>query len=197
MKPQAFIFIGRSGCGKGTQLDLLVDALKKADPAHEVLKVQTGAEFRKLGGESGYTSAQVKKTIEQGKLMPEFMCIYVWGRVLAERYTGNEHLVFDGTPRKPHEAAVLDSVFKFYGFDKPWVINIDISSEEAMKRLLARKRSDDTEADIRERLSWYEEEVVPTLQYYDENERYRFLKVNGERSVEEIRADIVKRTDLA
>lgn len=197
MKPQAFILIGRSGCGKGTQFDLLVEALKNADPTRGIVKIQTGAEFRKLAADPGYTQGLIKQSIEAGKLIPEFLCIYAWGRALADRFTGNEYLIFDGTPRKPYEAIILNSVFDFYGFEKPWVLDIDISPEEAVKRLMLRKRVDDTEADIRERLSWFETDVVPTLEYYDENPRYRFLKIAGERSIEAIHADIVKKTGLA
>ena len=109
---------------------------------------------------------------------------------------GNQHVIFDGTPRKLHEAGVLHSCFDFYGLDKPWVINIDISYDESMKRLLARKRFDDTEDDIKKRLDWYETDVAPTLGFYDGNPKYNFLKIRGERSIEEIHGDIVKKLGL-
>ena len=48
MKPQTFIFIGRSGCGKGTQAELVQEHLKQIDPKRKVLYIQTGAEFREF-----------------------------------------------------------------------------------------------------------------------------------------------------
>jgi adenylate kinase len=122
--------------------------------------------------------------------------VYLWTAALIENFTCKEHLVFDGMPRKVHEAGALGSIFGFYGLSKPWVINVDISHEEAIKRLLARKRFDDTKEEIEKRLNWYETDVMPTMAYYDENPKYNFLKVNGERSVEEIHEDIVKKVGL-
>ncbi len=196
MKPQAFIFIGRSGCGKGTQVQLLMDVLAKKDPSIESLYVQTGQEFRDFIKGEKLTQSLSKEIYDAGGLQPEFLTINMWVRVLIEKYKGGQHLIFDGTPRKLHEAGALHSCFDFYGFEKPWVINIDISEEEAMQRLLARKRFDDNEEEIKKRLAWYETDVEPTLSYYDGNPKYNFLKIRGERSLEEIHADIVKRLGL-
>ncbi|OHA17333.1 MAG: hypothetical protein A3C79_03380 [Candidatus Taylorbacteria bacterium RIFCSPHIGHO2_02_FULL_45_28] len=195
-KPQAYIFIGRSGCGKGTQVQLLVDVLKIRTPEIDVLYVQTGQEFRDFIQKPTITAKKSKEIYDAGSLQPEFLTVNMWVRPLIDQYKGNQHLIFDGTPRKFHEAGVLHSCFGFYGFDKPWVINIDISENESIKRLLARKRFDDNEVDIRKRLSWYEVDVVPTLGYYDDNPAYNFLKIFGEGSIEEIHADIVKKLGL-
>ncbi len=198
MKPQPFIFIGRSGSGKGTQAGLLIDALKKVDPSHGSLYVQTGEEFRNFIKGDTYTEKIAKKIYDAGELEPEFVATYLWVKILNEHFTGDQHIIFDGTPRRLHEAGVLDSVFGFYGLDNPWVIHVDIGPEESLKRLLLRKRADDSEEDIQERLSWYETEVVPVVEYYRDNQDCQFsVDINGERSIEEIHADIVKRLGLS
>ena len=46
MSPQTFIFIGRSGCGKGTQADLLQKYIKTQDPGREIFYLETGSRFR-------------------------------------------------------------------------------------------------------------------------------------------------------
>jgi adenylate kinase family enzyme len=120
----------------------------------------------------------------------------MWSHMLAERYKEGDHIIFDGTPRKFHEAGVLDSVFGFYGLSKPTVLYLDIGHDEATKRLLLRKRQDDTLASIKERLGWYEREVTEALKFFESNDSYDFLKINGEDSVEEIHADIVKKAGL-
>ena len=196
MQPKTFIFIGRSGSGKGTQAKLLIDALKAADPGRGVLYIQTGEEFREFIKGDGYTEKLAKESYEAGILMPEFLSIHQWVRALVERYTGDEHIIFDGTPRKFHEAGVLESVFGFYDIEKVWVINVEITPEESLKRLLLRKRLDDDEDNIKKRMAWYETDVAPAVEYYRTNPGYHFLKIDGERSVEAIHADIVKRLGL-
>lgn len=194
--PHAFIFIGRSGCGKGTQAKLLMELLQKKTPDIESLYIQTGQEFRELITKTTTTAQKAKAIYDVGGLEPEFLTVNLWTSVLMNTYKGNQHLVLDGTPRKLHEADILHSCFGFYGFGKPWVIDIEISEEESFKRLMARKRLDDTEEEIRKRMAWYETDVVPTLSYYDGNPAYTFLKIFGERSIEDIHADIVKKVGL-
>ena len=196
MDLQSFIFIGRSGCGKGTQIEMLMDVLKKKDPEHEILYIYTGKEFREFIKGNSKTQKLTETAYKSGGLMPEFLTVHMWVKPLVENYNGNQHLIFDGTPRKFHEAGVLNSMFGFYGYEKPWVINIGISEDEAVRRLLKRKRLDDTEADIRKRLSWYETDVSPTIEFYRDNPYYNFYYVDGERKSEEIHHDIVKKLNL-
>ncbi|MCX6716156.1 MAG: nucleoside monophosphate kinase [Candidatus Taylorbacteria bacterium] len=199
MKPQAFIFIGRAGSGKGTQAKLLIEALKAKDPVHQIVYIETGAEFRKFIQGDSHMAKMGKNVVEKGWLMPEFMPIYLWGKVLVEQYKGNEHIVFDGTPRKPLEAQILESVFPFYELGTPWVIYLDIEHEESHKRLTLRSqegRKDDNNAAIERRKVAFEKDVVPTIGYYRNNPNVKFLDINGERSIEEIHADIVERLGL-
>jgi len=193
MITQSFIFIGRSGCGKGTQVELLIEHLKKVDPNHGTLYIQSGAEFREFIKGPSITQKLSKDIYDKGLLQPEFLSVYMWVNLLVKNYTEGEHLVMDGMPRKFHEAGVLDSIFDFYKLVKPHVIFIDIGKEEAVKRLLARKRMDDIEEEIEKRLSWFETDVVPTIDFYRVNPKYCFHEINGERSVEEIHKDILSR----
>jgi adenylate kinase family enzyme len=193
MNKQAFIFIGRSGCGKGTQAELLMKALQEKDPSHEILYIQTGQEFRKFIAGDTVTEKKAKEIYDVGGLMPAFLTINMWVRPLVDRYNDKQHLVFDGTPRKPDEASILNSIFGFYGIKKPYVINIEISPKVALDRLLARKRVDDVAHEIEKRLKWYETDVVPTLAFFRDNPDYNFLQINGERGIEEIHGDIMSK----
>ena len=196
MKPRVFIFIGMSGCGKGTQAELLINLLKEKDPSHDVLYVQTGQGFRNFIKGDSFTQRRTKEIMQSGDLLPEFMAIHVWADALVDNYKDGNHVIFDGTPRKLHEAEVLHSVFDFYGLTQPTVIYLDIGDAEATKRLLLRKRADDTPASIKERLGWYKKEVVEALEFFKGNKDYLFLKINGEGSVERIHQDIVKMAGL-
>ena len=49
MELQTFIFIGRSGCGKGTQVTLLQEHIKKQDHKRHILfYIETGERFRQF-----------------------------------------------------------------------------------------------------------------------------------------------------
>jgi adenylate kinase len=194
-KPKCFVFVGRSGAGKGTQAKLLMDYLRKIDN-RDILYVQTGQELREFIKGPNFTQQVTKKLYDSGSLMPEFIAVYAWIHCVVNNYKGVENIVFDGTPRKLHEAGVLHSIFSFYQLEKPCVINIEISPEEAFNRLILRKRQDDDADEIRKRLSWYETDVAPAINFYRNNKDYNFLEIDGQGSVEDIHKDIVKRLGL-
>ena len=193
MSPQTFIFYGRSGCGKGTQADLLIKHLEKTGPKRKVLYAETGNLLRAFAAQEGYSNKLVKNVLDTGGLLPEFMPIFVWSQFLAEKMTGDEHLVFDGVCRRPPEAPVLDSALKFYKREKPIVILINVSHDWAKARLLARGRSDDDQVEVEKRLAWYEADVVPTMKFFENNQDYRFLKINGEQAIEKVHQDIIEK----
>jgi adenylate kinase family enzyme len=171
--------------------------LRRAEPSRDIIYVQTGQGFRDFIKGDTFTQKKAREIYEAGGLQPEFLAVQMWEKPLIEKYKGGEHIIFDGTPRKFHEAGVLDSVFGFYGIETMWVLNIDISPEESMKRLLLRKRFDDDTEEIKKRLAWYETDVAPAVEYYRTNPRYHFLKIDGERSIEDIHQDIMSRLGLS
>jgi adenylate kinase len=197
MTPQTFIFIGRSGCGKGTQAKMLQEYLKRCDTDHDVLYVQTGQELREFIKGTSTTQKLCKELYDKGGLQPEFLAVYMWTNVLINKYTTGEHIIMDGMPRKYHEAGVLDSVWSFYKMKPPFVIYLDIPKEESIKRLMARRRFDDKEEEIRERLSWFETEVIPTLDFFKNNPDYHYINVDGLPPAEDVHKEILAKTKLA
>lgn len=193
MNQQTFIFIGRSGCGKGTQARLLSEYLEKQNPAHKTLYISSGAELREFIKGETLTQRLAKDIYDKGGLQPEFLIVNLWSGALVKGYTGTENIIMDGMPRKYHEAGVLDSIFDYYKIPRPLVIHLEITNEESTKRLLARKRFDDIAEEIANRLSWYDTDVVPTIEYYRKNKNYRLVDINGERPIEEIHKDIISR----
>ena len=57
-------------------------------------------------------------------------------------------------------------------------------------------RPDDGQKELEERRSEYEKNVIPVIEWYKTNPNVNFLDIDGERSIEEIHADIVKRVGL-
>lgn len=190
--PTAFIFIGRSGCGKGTQAKLLIDYLKQEDPGREVLYFYAGDAFRNLAAGASVTSRKVKETTESGGRAPDFLAVWTWTTKLIETLQGGEHLVFDGSPRSLNEARLLDSALRFYGYQETRVIFLKVSDQWSIARLTARGRVDDGLDDIKRRLEWYEKDVVPAVEFYQTAPAgYRFLPLNGEQTVAEVHRDIL------
>lgn len=192
MSPRTIIFFGRSGCGKGTQADLLIKYFSKFDKKHRVVYIETGKKFREFMHESSLTARLTRKVIEAGGLLPEFLPIWIWTDHMIRNLDGEEHLILDGLSRRPQEAPVLDSAMKFYGRKMPIVIHLDVSREWAKKRLLARARVDDNKRDIDERLAWYESNVIPTIQFFKKDSYYNFVDINGDQSVEKVHEDILR-----
>ncbi|MFA6536606.1 MAG: nucleoside monophosphate kinase [Candidatus Paceibacterota bacterium] len=192
----SFIFIGRSGCGKGTQVELLGEYLKKQNPETEVFHLESGAEFREFIKGDTTTQKISKQIYDDGGLQPEFLSVYMWAKILSTKFKNTEHLLIDGTPRRLHEAGALHSIFGFYKRVKPYVIYINVSRKWAEDRLLARKRIDDNADDIKARLDWFESEVMPVVKYYQSHQDYNFLDINGEQTIADVQAEIVNRLDL-
>jgi len=190
MELKTFIFMGRSGCGKGTQADLVVKDLHKMDPNTDVLYVETGLRFRNFIKGQSFTSKLSNKIYMSGELQPSFLAVKMWSDELIEKLNGNEHLILDGTSRKLREAYVLEHALDFYERGEIYVVYLNISREESKKRLLKRGRHDDSDADIEKRLDWYDEAVKPVVDYYEKSPKYEFLDIDGERSIEEIHKDI-------
>lgn len=191
-KPQTFIFLGRSGCGKGTQAKLLIEHLAK-ETGIEAYYIESGATFRSFIKEEGYTNGLAKEVADRGGLQPEFLSIWVWSNVLVGSFQDKrKHLVFDGMPRKVFEAPVFDAALDFYAREERFFIHLDVSEAWAYERLMARKRADDTPEYIANRLAWYKSDVEPTINYFKTSGAYRYLRIPGEQSIAEVQAAIVK-----
>lgn len=187
--PHTFIFIGRSGSGKGTQAELLQTYLKESD-SREVLYIQTGQRFRDFIQNGTYTAGLAKEVLETGALMPEFLGVWNWSSIFVDSVKGDEHMILDGMPRRLREAHILDSAIEFYSRTMPLVIHVDISEETARKRLLGRGRPDDVDTEIERRLAWYEADVMPVIDNYARDRKYNYIQIDGELTPDEIAQNI-------
>lgn len=197
MSPQTFVFIGRSGCGKGTQSKLLEEYLNKVDPARKVFYQETGPRFRELITGENYTSRLSRTIYENGGLQPPFLAIWTWVDDFVAKITGDEHLIMDGSPRTRVEAETLDSAFAFYDM-KPFIIFLDVHNEVSHKRLAARGRMDDLHPEkVQKRLDWYERDVVPALEFFKDSPNCKFLHINGDQTISEVHREIIEKAGLS
>ena len=192
MKKNAFIFLGRSGCGKGTQSKLLIEHFAKADSGRKVVYTETGAGFREFIKTDSYSSTRAGEIMATGGRQPDFLAVHIWSHALI-RDIGDttDVLIIDGTPRSLSEARILETVFPFYGFF-PSVIYLSLSREIATERLLERAREDDTKQKIiEERMNWFDRDVMPAVLYYRSNQAVRFIEVDASHDAEVLHREIL------
>jgi adenylate kinase len=196
MSPHTFVFIGRSGCGKGTQAKLLIEELGQKDAEHPVYYLETGKRFRDFIAQEGYTNDLARVTMNAGRRQPDFLAIWMWSHHFVEDLKGTEHLVIDGTPRSLQEAQVLDNAFTFYNRAPVTIIHLNVSRGWSEKHLLARGRTDDSKDDIKARLDWYEKDVEPAVEFFRKHDRFHFIEVNGEQPIEVVQQEIINTIGL-
>jgi adenylate kinase len=193
---KTFIFIGRSGCGKGTQAALLETHVKESDIKTHIVHLETGALFREFFKGASYSHKLASDVYRRGGLQPEFLTVHLWSNFFVKYMKEAVHLIIDGTPRKLHEAHILDSALKFYNRPKPYVVYLNVSRAWSEKRLSARNREDDTKKDIKARLDWFDTDVIPALEFYKKSSDYEFVEINAEGEIQEIHDEILKRCSL-
>ncbi len=191
-EPQVYIFMGRSGCGKGTQVEFFMKDLSEKDTKKN-LYIETGSFFREFIQSDSYTATFSKQVVESGGLPPAAMAVYLWMTYLVNNFTGKENIISDGAPRKLLEAELLDGVFKFYGIKNYKVIYINVSREWAKEKLFGRGRKDDTEEGVESRLAWFDKDVMPAVEFFKNNKDCEFIDINGEQTREEVHAEILQK----
>lgn len=181
--------MGRSGSGKGTQAQCILDRLGKK--AHHI---ETGRILRELLMHKNATTILARDIMKTGGLFPSWFGSFAWLRELIERGSADNHIVFDGAPRKVQEAQLMDEVMGWHGRSLPFCIYVDVSEKQASDRLLTRGRDDDHPAAIRNRMQFFKTDVMPVINFYRRNER--LIHINGERSIEEVWQEIDQKLSL-
>jgi adenylate kinase len=191
-KPYTFVFFGIVGSGKGTQVELLQKYLKDNNLAEDVLFTSTGNEYRKLIESGNYTGQIVKTTLEQGHLQPNFLTISLFINILTANMKANTSFIADGYPRTIAQSEAFESAMQFYGRDDVHVVYIELSREEAIKRMKIRGRSDDTDEGIAKRFDEYVNNVIPAMNYFKDKAGYKMHTINGEQTIPDVQKDILK-----
>ena len=160
MGRKRIIMIGGPGSGKSTYSEIIT---KKLDIPH----IYTGDMMRKLAK----TNDQVKDLLAKGKFAPTDIVINaVLDRL--EKPDAQKGYIFDGFPRNIEQAKAMEEK----GIKYDYVIYLDVSEEEVIRRLTARGRADDTPKIITNRLEVYERETAPLLEYYKDE----LIKIKAE-----------------
>lgn len=193
MEPHSFIMIGRAGCGKGAQSDLLVKYFKE-QKLGELIYIYTGQKMRELiRRDVSYTSKLAGEIMERGGIEPNFFSVWAWSDELVKNLRVDTHLILDGSPRAMVEAVIVDGALNFYNREKVFPIFIETSRDLSRQRLMARGRFDDTEESINERLDYFDEHIMPVVNYYEKESSYKLIRVNGEQDMEKVHQEILEK----
>ena len=173
------VLVGPPGAGKGTQAERLAERLG-------VPHISTGDLFRANLKQMTRLGVEAKRYMDAGDLVPdEVTCGMVRAR-LAEPDTA-KGFILDGFPRTLPQADALDIMLEELGVDLDAVVELAVSDDVVVERLLGRGRSDDTEDVIRNRQKVYRDETAPLLEHYST----KLVSVDGVGSMDEISQRLV------
>jgi len=192
--PKTYVFFGNIGAGKGTQVELLQKVLED-NTGKKVVLGSSGNRYRELIALGGHTGLLVKTILDQGKLLPDFLTNGIFTSIIVSELDKNSHLICDGYPRTIYQSKFFIETMQFYSRNEIEIIYVDVSKDEAIRRIQLRARDDDTKEGIKNRFEEYENNVIPAMEYL-EKEGFRIHKINGERSVEDVHGDIIKSLGL-
>lgn len=179
------VLLGRSGSGKGTQAKLLLRDIAN------LVYISTGDLFRILAAADTVASKKISETLSAGKFVLDDIAIAFWVHALCCNVKEEQGFILDGAPRTELQAIVFDRILDFLGLrENTFFILLEVSRHQAFTWLLERSRSDDDPKSINNRLDLFEKEVLLVIEYYEK--QGRLIRVNGERSVEDVRRDILR-----
>lgn len=202
------VLLGSPASGKGTQAGILC---RKFGLYH----LSTGQIARKIAEKD----TRIKEIIDSGKLIPhEEMTMYVL-EFLGEHKSDLKDILFEGFPRFIPQYEALENFMHTEGYGIDVVISLDVSKEEAIKRISSRRVCancgenfnlltepslnkgicDKCGGNLIQREDDSPESVKVRFQYYQDNTKElidyldkngKLTRVDGERSVEIIAKDL-------
>jgi adenylate kinase len=181
-KYMRLILLGPPGAGKGTQAEKLVDRLG-------IPQISTGDMLRQAREEQTELGKEAESYMKSGALVPDEVVV----GIVRERLQADdcrEGYILDGFPRSVAQAEALDATLANLGEALSAVVSLTVPEEELVTRLLARKREDDNEEVIRERLKIYSQLTEPLIDYY--RSRGVLREVEGVGTVDKIFERILK-----
>jgi adenylate kinase len=175
-----FILFGPPGAGKGTQASVLSTLLS-------LPHISTGDLFRAAVTEKTPLGLKAQTFLDRGELVPDEVVIGMIQERLGQDDSKAGWLL-DGFPRTVPQANALDALLTALTQSIDHVINLKVSDEFLLERLLSRGRKDDTEEVIRRRLQIYRDQTAPLIRFY--RDRNQLTDIDGGSPVEVVTVSI-------
>ena len=130
---------------------------------------------------------RVKELLANGKFAPtEIVMREVMDRL--KKPDAKNGYVFDGFPRNMEQVESMNK----NNIEHNFIINLQVSEEEVIKRLTARGRADDKPETIKQRLKEHEKQVGPVIKHYND----QLINIKAEGAEPEVIANkIIKRIE--
>lgn len=171
------VLLGKPGSGKGTQGNLLAQEFG-------LVYISTGKLMRQEIKDGTEIGKLAKPYMDKGEIVPDEIPIQLIERKISE----NPHVngfVFKGFPRTLIQAYILDGLLQRENLSVSALVDMKISTLEAIKRLSARSKTEkarpydySTEL-IVNRLEQYKEKTLPVIEYYKNQGKYYSIKAEG------------------
>jgi adenylate kinase len=206
------ILVGAQGSGKGTQAEMLTQALG-------VAHVASGDLFRKAIDEKTELGLKAKVYIDRGELVPDDLTVTMVLKRLEEPDC-SQGALFDGFPRTVAQAEVLDKGLGGVGKQIALAIYLQVPREELLNRLSGRyicrakqhvynvysrppkvagvcdidgselyQRSDDTGEAVQRRLDIFFNETIQLLDYYEKQKK--LVEVDGNQDIDQVQQSLL------
>ena len=162
MSELSIVMLGAPGAGKGTQ------AVRIAE-THGIPHISTGEMLRGAIAAGSELGQKVKEIVESGALVPDELVVEVTRDRLSQP-DAQGGFVLDGFPRTIGQAEALDALLAELGRPLEIVLELELSEETAVERMLGRAaeqgRADDTPDVIKNRFEVYRRQTEPLSNYY-------------------------------
>jgi adenylate kinase len=214
---KTILFHGPSGCGKDTQVDLLVK-----DYGFE--NIGTGDMFRKMYSQGDIDAIKAHEYLVKGRFVPDDLVYKMLPRWLRQ-FDKNKNWALVSVVRRVTQIPMFEKVMNEVGRELDHFVHCKLSEEAAIERMSLRwmcpncdatyhekykqesvkgycdrcgtklaQREDDRPERIKMRLREYNNTIGPILDYYREKDI--LVEIDASPTIEEIHADIVEKLNL-
>lgn len=205
-----FIMLGAPGAGKGTVGKRLAEEIGAN-------YIASGDVFRNIMKQDTKLANEIRECINAGKLVPDELAIKIFMEEIMPENLEMD-LILDGYPRTEGQAKHLDELLQIRDLQVNAAINIDVSNELIIDRIVNRRicpecnaiynlkygtrpnkegicdkcgseliqRIDDNEKTVKDRLTIYEINTKPLINYYEAQGKLRNISSDENTSIEEL-----------
>jgi len=214
-----YLFHGPSGCGKDTQVDLLL----KEYPG-KLERIATGEMFRKMYEEGDSDGLDAYKYWSKGIFNPDEQVYKMLGKWL-ERFDPKKDWIFVSAVRRAGQISLFDDVLRKYNRTLTTFVHFKLNLEAVLERRTLRwvcpecqknyhkkynpeknkgfcdidnarlfQREDDTKEASEKLFEQYNETIKPILDEYQR--RNILIEIDASPDIETIHNEVVKRLDI-
>ncbi|QDH69129.1 adenylate kinase [Marilutibacter alkalisoli] len=180
------VLLGAPGSGKGTQAARLKEHL-------QVPHVSTGDLLRAEVAAGSKLGLEAKEIMARGELVSDEILL----GMLEDRFSRPDTaggFILDGYPRNLAQADALDALLVRIGQPMDAAVQLEVPTELLVDRIAGRAaqegRADDNPESVRKRLSIYNEQTAPVIEFY--RQHGQLTVVDGVGEMDEVFTRIVE-----